>query len=268
MNKHQYRAVATAFLALVASFALWTQAIGKVALPPFRESTITLVDEIINDLFAELFEVPEVTVENLGNHFVQTVQKSEIAIQASVAPTPTPTPIPTHSAAPLPPPPPSELEQWELMRAWNIFIPSLSVRAPVLLPSMKYWSSQAWDMLEEQMQIGLNHGTVAYPHSVSPGQMGSLIIAGHSSPPDEQAQESLYGSVFAHLPEIAVGEEIQVQSAGTAIRYKVVEKNIVSPKATTILEQQHDESILKLITCYPVGTTRDRMIITAQRIDD
>ena len=161
----------------------------------------------------------------------------------------------------------AELEQWGIARAWSITIPSLGIRAPVLLPSMKNWTSRAWDMLEEQMQIGLNHGAVAYPHSSGPGRKGNLIIAGHSSPPTESAKQSEFGRLFERLPEIKVGEEISIVTAGSPVRYRVEEKMIVSPQETSILEQQYDESILKLITCYPVGTTRDRMIVLAKKIE-
>jgi LPXTG-site transpeptidase (sortase) family protein len=161
-----------------------------------------------------------------------------------------------------------ELNSWEISYAWRIVVPSLGIRAPVLLPSMKYWGQHAWDMLEEQMQIGLNHGAVAYPHSTSPGSNGSLIIAGHSSPPTEAAEKSAYGSLFASLPSIDVGEEIVVETAASPVRYRVEKKIIVSPSMTSLLEQQYDDSILKVITCYPVGTTRDRMIILAKKVEE
>lgn len=276
MNKYQYRAVLTAFLALSASFALWTSALDHLKVPRFADSTVRLVDTIITELVGDIFQtqevtVQEVTVESLGKHFSAEVQ--QLNVRASVttdtdyqqAPKPVvidpvleaePEPEAVHAA------PPSELEQWGLIRAWSIAVPSLSIRAPVLLPSMQYWSTQAWDLLEEQMQVGLNHGTVAYPHSVNPGQNGTLIIAGHSSPPDARAEHSSYGSVFAKLPEIEIGEEIQIQS----VSYVVESKKIVSPAETSILQQQGDDSLVKLITCYPVGTTRDRMVITARKI--
>lgn len=223
-------------------------------------------------------EVKEVTVQDLGTHFEQSVRSTTVRASViadsstiSVAPKLAPAPEaavdvteePVRPAAPIRP---AELEQWELVNAWGISIPSLSVRAPILLPSMKYWSTQSWDLLEQQMQVGLNHGAVAYPHSVNPGRDGSLIVAGHSSPPDEKSADSAYGSLFARLPEIEIGEEVEVMSGGEVVRYRVDSKEVVSPKATSILQQQPDESVLKLITCYPVGTTRDRMIITATKI--
>ena len=280
MNKHKYRAIATAILGIAISFVLWTSCIGKLPLPTIPESTVSLVRGIFDDLSdafttSNHIEVKEVTVEDLGTHFVTSVQKTKIHASVitdavEVEQGTLKEPVVNEDIAEVvhksPPEEINELTQWELQNAWGISIPSLSVRAPILLPSMRYWSAQQWELLEEQMQIGLNHGAVAYPHSASPGNNGSLIVAGHSSPPDEKARNSAFGSLFAKLPDITIGEEIEVVSGGETVRYKVEAKNVVSPKTTTILEQQNDESVLKLITCFPVGTTRNRMIITAKKI--
>ena len=285
MNKHQFRAVLTAILALCTSFTVWTMEVRQWTRGESHDDASRHVHAVLERLFGSAPEgtpsdpvaVNEVTVSNLGDHFVRSVEQTRIT--ASV----THDTVTLRSAAPLsegiaPPDDPVEdqnavipaadddLSVWELRSVWSISIPSLGIRAPVLLPSMKFWSKKSWNMLEEQMQAGLHHGAVAYPHSASPGENGTLIIAGHSSPPDEEAKASAYGNIFAKLPDIAIGDEITVQSGGEEIRYRVEDKFVVSPETTSILEQQSDESILKLITCYPVGTTRDRMVILGKKI--
>lgn len=158
------------------------------------------------------------------------------------------------------------LEQWKLTYAWNISIPAIGLNAPVLYPSLKYWKQQLWTMLEEQMQVGLDHGSVAYPHSVAPGNRGSLIIAGHSSPPTTHAATSGFGHLFASLPDVEVGDNIIIRAGGEEITYEIQQKMIVASTHTTILEQQNKESLLKLITCYPVGTTRERLVVIAKKV--
>ena len=265
MNKYQFRGVCVAILAVISSLVLWTSAIGKLPLPNISQEIVSKFDNFLMDFYAPSSQsqevtVNEVTIEDLGTHFARSTD--ETRIRASVTQH-----LESNSNAPIVHESASELEQWGIARAWSIAIPSLGIRAPVLLPSMKNWSSRAWDMLEEQMQVGLNHGAVAYPHSAGPGRKGNLIIAGHSSPPTKSARESEFGSLFAALPDIGVGEVISITTAGSPVSYRVIEKNIVSPQTTSILEQQQDESILKLITCYPVGTTRDRMIVLAEKIE-
>jgi|TARA_Y100000310_G_scaffold345163_1_gene462304 LPXTG-site transpeptidase (sortase) family protein len=274
VNKHQFTAAIVAILGVAASLVLWTGVIRNVPLPQFSRDTVVRFEKFLDQLtdsmlHADQITVREVMVEDLGTHFASSVdethvrasviENSERVLQELPAFIPNDQPV-IHAAA-------GQLEQWGLSRAWSITIPSLGIRAPVLLPSMKNWTARAWDLLEEQMQIGLNHGAVAYPHSSGPGRKGNLIIAGHSSPPTESAAASEFGNLFEKLPGIQVGDEISIVTAGSPITYRVEEKTIVSPQMTSILEQQYDESILKLITCYPVGTTRDRMIVLAKRIE-
>jgi len=277
VNKHKKIAIVTAILALCASFALWTTHLDLVPLPHISEKITSTFDAVKNTLGhrQETVEpsvaVVQIEVENLGGHF--TEKRVEPKLSASVitkAKEQIPTPVipdePEEVLEPVLPAAPTELEHWELKRAWSIAVPSLGIRAPVFLPSLKYWSSQAWDLMEEQMQVGLNNGTVAYPHSSGPGAKGALIIAGHSSPPTIEAEKSNYGSVFAKLPDIEIGQDITVTTSASPVTYRVEEKMIVSPSVTSILEQQYDDSVLKLITCYPVGTTKNRMIIIAKEI--
>lgn len=293
MNKHQSKAAIIAVVAIVASFALWTKALDRLDFPDLSNDLTDAFNAIIEDVIYSYIKRPviavqEVEVKDLGAHFVEsvaethleggvahTIQQQHVVKQTSTdVPETIPTDVATVPSAPLEgsllketQTSADELSQWELAHTWRITIPDLGIRAPVLLPSMKYWGTQAWDLLEQQMQVGLNHGAVAYPHSVSPGVPGSLIIAGHSSPPHEAAKKSNYGHLFAKLPDIAIGQEITVTTSGAPIVYRVEQKQIVSPKMTTILEQQYDQSVLKLITCYPVGTTRDRMIVLAKKVE-
>lgn len=162
--------------------------------------------------------------------------------------------------------PRTALREWEIGHVYRLSIPRLHIRAPVLMPSRIFWDTKEWGLLEEQMQVGLNHGAVAYPHSAAPGRRGSLIVAGHSSPPHDAAAASAYGHLFASLPQIQEGDTVTVTSGGKDISYVVESKKIVAPDDTDILAQQSNESIMKLITCYPVGTTENRMIVTARRV--
>ena len=157
----------------------------------------------------------------------------------------------------------NEWSQWELRQWFTLSIPSIGVRTSVSLPSRRYWDAKQWQLLEEQMQIGLLYGATAYPHSAVPGHKGTVIISGHSSPPDSRAEENAFGNLFARLPEIQEGESIILVMGNDVVRYRVDHTEIVHPDATVILQQQQDESLLKLITCFPIGTTRSRYIVTA-----
>lgn len=281
MNKHTYTAYSLSIFAIFGSLLLWTNVVAILPSPHVPQRISEFLQRYRPQ---EPLAVHSQTIDALGEHFVTSVQRTHLTAsvthtesrqeiakpkvqesmpeahseEQSAAEVVKPEELEeVHAAA-------DEVEQWGLVRAWTIAIPRLGIRAPILLPTMDNWSARAWDMLEEQMQIGLHHGTVAYPHSVNPGAKGNLIIAGHSSPPDEASAQSAYGSVFAALPDIQIGETIKVSSS----QYVVEDKFVVSPQETSILEQQDDESLLKLITCYPVGTTRERMIVVARKVED
>lgn len=153
---------------------------------------------------------------------------------------------------------------WGLQEKWSLEIPEISVSSTVYLPSRRYWDKQQWKLLEEQMQIGMNQGLVAYPHSVDPGERGALFIAGHSSPPDERARLSSFGDIFAELPELSVGASIFLTSSTRKFEYVVERTQIVSPDQTELLAQGFRGSQLTLITCFPVGTTKDRYVVVAK----
>jgi LPXTG-site transpeptidase (sortase) family protein len=157
-----------------------------------------------------------------------------------------------------------ERAQWQLRRAYSMTVSDLAIRTPVWLPSRQYWDAREWSLLEEQMQIGLLYGAVAYPHSSRPGA-GPLVIAGHSSPPTERATESQYGSVFAHLPDVSIAEEIVLTDGEEKFRYAVTEMFIVASTDTSILDLTRlAPDTLTVITCYPVGTTRQRFVVRAK----
>ena len=162
----------------------------------------------------------------------------------------------------------SEADEWDLTLSYYLAIPDIGVNTEVFIPSMNFWNTQKWDLLEEQMQIGLNEGAVAYPHSAQAGDKGTVIIAGHSSPPTESAKQSGNGHLFARLPELTNGDKILIRRGEKSHIYEVEGTEIVASSETSILLQQNDASLMKLITCYPVGTTRDRYIITARLVGE
>lgn len=160
----------------------------------------------------------------------------------------------------------AEMAQWEIREAYGLAIPGLGIRAPVFLPSSLYWDKRDWDGLERQMQVGLLSGLVAYPHSAAPDKKGTIIIAGHSSPPSDRAKESRYGRIFMKLPDLKPNDTIILYNGSTPITYEVMQTRIVPAGDTGILAQQGAEEVLKLITCYPVGSVKERLVVSAKRV--
>ena len=141
----------------------------------------------------------------------------------------------------------------------------LGIAAPIGKPSMANWMSRNWRALEYQMQYLLLNGLAVYPHSPRPGEVGTMIIAGHSSPPTMSAIGSPYENILSVLPNAKIGDTITVfDSAGKAHRYSVQKTQVVPATYTKLLLQNPHKKEIVLFTCYPVGTTRERFVVWAE----
>lgn len=253
MNKYRYWALSAALILIVTSACVWTLIVRHYVLTAMLD---TLPSAPQSDGLQDTHPAAPDHLQSQSSESLQSDASSADAVSSDSS-------APETSSAE------NELAQWGIRRAWAISIPSLGLRAPVYLPSMKFWAAKSWDMLEDQMQVGLRYGTVAYPHSVSPGSEGALIIAGHSSPPNAQAAASPYNRIFAALGDLKSGDKITIFTGNASVRYRVESREVVSPDATSILSQDLSQgSLLKLITCYPIGTTRSRLIVIARQVGD
>lgn len=149
-----------------------------------------------------------------------------------------------------------------------LLYPDLGIAAPVGKPSLTQWKSRNWRALEDQMQFGLLHGVVSYPHSPEVGDEGNIVIAGHSSAPTLEARGSAYRDIFATLPNAEIGDRIELRDAtGFPAIYEVFEKRVVPATETSILLQERNKTELTLFTCYPVGTTKERYVVKARLVE-
>jgi len=112
-------------------------------------------------------------------------------------------------------------------------------------------------------------GLVAYPHSPEAGGNGNIILAGHSSAPTLEALGSPYEDIFANLPNAEIGDRIEIRQGGDLIPYiyEVYETEVVAPTNTSILLQDPKVRDLILFTCYPIGTTRERLIVKSRLVE-
>lgn len=133
----------------------------------------------------------------------------------------------------------------------KIVIPSIGVEAPIIFPENKN---------EYVLQKALENGVVYWPNSASINEKGTIIILGHSSAyPWYQGN---YGSVFSLLNKLGEGDSIFLFSDKEKYVYEVVGKEIEVPKDLT-LETQKEESVLYLISCWPINTDWKRIVIKA-----
>lgn len=150
-----------------------------------------------------------------------------------------------------------EITAEELTEPNQIRIAALNIVTPVVYVD---------NIGEGYFQEALAKGVVHYPGTALPGQAGNAFYFGHSSDFGYKAGD--YKTVFALLPQIELGETIEVSdSVGRVYKYEVVNTLVVSPTQTEVLSQgNREERLLTLQTSYPVGTAFKRFIVQAKLI--
>jgi sortase A len=141
---------------------------------------------------------------------------------AAVTPVPVPTAGPEH--------------------AQRIIIPTIGVDAPVVLAPLP---PADWEHLKK--------GAVHYATTANPGERGNTVMAGHND---------IYGEVFRDLPDLKVGDEIEVQTRSTTYTYVVQQTRIVEPTEVSVMDAT-STPVLTLISCYPYRIDTHRIVVIA-----
>jgi sortase A len=137
----------------------------------------------------------------------------------------------------------------------KLAINSIGIEAPVLYDQAT--------VNEANFQKALRNGVVHYPNTAVPGQPGNVVIFGHSS--GQAWAPGSYKFIFTHLQDMLDGQNIFLDYQGTRYVYQVTSKKVVPPTDISVLDPTA-ENTLTLITCTPVGTSKNRLIITAKQI--
>lgn len=109
----------------------------------------------------------------------------------------------------------------------------------------------------------LSKSLIQWGGTALPGDLGNTVIFGHSTLPFLFDQND-YKTIFSYLPSLQVNDEIYLTFDGLTYKYIVYDQAVVSPKETSVLDQDFSDSFLTLITCVPPGTYWKRHIIKAK----
>ena len=114
----------------------------------------------------------------------------------------------------------------------------------------------------KEYQAALKEGVAHAKGTVFPGMKGTIFLFAHST--DAPWNVTRYNAVFYLLRELEVGDSVIMFYGNHRFNYRVTDKKIVEPDDLSFWEQK-DEELLVLQTCYPPGTTRNALLIFAQR---
>lgn len=109
----------------------------------------------------------------------------------------------------------------------------------------------------------LNKGLVHYLPRSQPGEIGNVVILGHSTLPQLYNVKD-YKTIFTYLPSLNKGDKIIVHYLDVNYEYEVSEMFVINPEETWVLGSNVQEPIITLVTCVPPGTYWKRLIVRAK----
>ena len=110
-------------------------------------------------------------------------------------------------------------------------------------------------VVEGTTASALRAGAGHYPDTPLPCEVGNVSIAGH---------RTTYGRPFHNVDQLAVGDEITLETPIGSCTYKVNQAPFpVTPTTLEVVANTPEEATLTLTTCHPKGSARERLIIKA-----
>jgi len=140
----------------------------------------------------------------------------------------------------------------------KLIIPKINVDVPV-----NYNVTPDYDSQMKAMENGVAYFGIPGANS-KPGQVGNTVLSGHSS--NDIIDQGDYKFIFARLDQLTNGDTIYVNYQGKRYSYTVTRKEVVKPTEVNRLVYKTDKPILTLITCTPLGTSLNRLLVTAEQV--
>jgi sortase A len=140
----------------------------------------------------------------------------------------------------------------------KLIVPKINVDVPVVWNTTPDYNTQMTAMQRGVAWFGI---TGANSH---PGQVGNTVLSGHSS--NDITDGGDYKFIFARLDHLEKGDSIFINYNSKRYTYTVTNKQVVSPTDVSALVYKTDKPLLTLITCTPLGTSRNRLLVTAEQV--
>lgn len=140
----------------------------------------------------------------------------------------------------------------------KLIIPKINVDVPV-----DYNTTPDYDSQMKAMESGVAYFGIPGANS-KPGQIGNTVLSGHSS--NDIIDPGSYKFIFAQLERLAKSDTIYVNYNGVRYTYTITKTEVVKPTEVNKLIYPTDKPILTLITCTPLGTSLNRLLVTAEQV--
>lgn len=139
-----------------------------------------------------------------------------------------------------------------------LIIPKINVNVPVIYNTKSDQASQL-----KAMENGVAYFGIPGANS-KPGQVGNTVISGHSS--NDFIDGGNYKFVFALLERLQPGDIFYLHYNGIRYTYNVTKTKVVKPTDVSSLVYDTTKPEVTLITCTPLGTALNRLLVTAEQV--
>lgn len=148
---------------------------------------------------------------------------------------------------------PADFERWVEDRSTAVLrIPKIDVDAPVV------WNESIDDIYDD-----LERGVVHYRRTAVPGEIGNVVLIGHSS--QFIWDDNKYGTVFALLDKLKDGDKVELDYLGKTYTYAVVDSDVTKPTDTSRFAAS-SKPLVTLVSCFPAGSNELRIFVTAELV--
>lgn len=134
---------------------------------------------------------------------------------------------------------------------FGLVIPKIGANAKVI-PNVDPYNSREY-------QVALTKGVAHARGSVFPGLVGNVFIFAHSAEDFYEANQ--YNAIFYLLSKMEKGDQIVFFYKQNKYTYLVTDKKIVPAASVNYLLSENKEKTVTLMTCWPAGTTWQRLIV-------
>lgn len=139
-----------------------------------------------------------------------------------------------------------------------LIIPKINVNVPVNYNTKSDQASQLKAMLSGVAYFGIPGA------NSKPGQVGNTVLSGHSS--NDFTEAGSYKFVFALLDRLKPGDIFYLHYNGIRYTYSVTKTRVVKPTEVSALVYKTTKPEVTLITCTPLGTALNRLLVTAEQV--
>ncbi len=139
-----------------------------------------------------------------------------------------------------------------------LIVPKVGINAPVIAnvdPANP-------DEYKAVLETGIAHASTSF----FPDEDGTVYLFSHSTNYDWFVKD--LNAVFYLLKNLDTDDVVVVMYKGKRYTYKITEKKVVSPQSTTYLYPIVGSRQLILQTCWPPGSTTERLLIFSNLIEE